>query len=77
MPQLRPVKRLLFEKYLLSKNCFLKRTQGGHAVYDRKGLNRPIIIQIHYKEVPITHIKTNLKTLGETLEKFYKDIERL
>ena len=77
MPHLRPIKRNLFEKYLLSKRCFLKRTEGGHAVYDRRGLNRSIIIQTHFKEVPITHIKSNLKTLGETLEQFYKDIERL
>jgi len=77
MPRLRPIKRRLFEKYLLSKGCFLKRTQGGHAVYDRDGLNRPVIIQTHYKEIPITHIRTNLKTLGETLEQFHKDLKEL
>jgi predicted RNA binding protein YcfA (HicA-like mRNA interferase family) len=77
MPRLRPIKRNLFAKYLLSKGCFLKRTVGGHEVYDRKGLNRPIIIQTHFKEVPINHIKSNLNTLGETLEQFHKDIERL
>lgn len=73
---LRPIKRPLFEKYLTSKGCFLKRTTGGHIVYDRKGLNRPIVIQAK-KEVPINHIKTNLKTLGETLEQFLSDIEKL
>jgi len=77
MPELRPIKRTVFEKYLMFKGCHLKRVAGGHAVYDRKGLNRPIIIQIHFKEVPITHIKTNLKTLGETVEKFHKDIKGL
>ena len=40
MPSLRPIKRNLFEKYLLSKGCFLKRISGGHAVYDREGLKR-------------------------------------
>jgi len=73
---LRPIKRLLFEKYLRSKGCFLKRTVGGHLVYDRKGLNRPIVIQSK-KEVPISHIKTNLGTLGESLEQFLSDIEKL
>ena len=77
MPRLRPIKRTLFVKYVLSKGCFLKRTEGGHAVYDKTGLNRPIIIQHHFKEVPIHHIKTNLNTLGETLEQFHKDIEKL
>ena len=77
MPVLRPIKRSLFEKYLLSKGCFLNRISGGHAVYDGAGLNRPIIIQTHFKEIPINHIKSNLNTLGETLEQFYKDIESL
>jgi len=76
MTHLSPIKRLLFEKYLKSKGCIYKRTSGDHVIYSRGDLKRPVVFPAD-SEVQIMVIRTNLKTLGETLEQFYKDIEKL
>ena len=76
MPHLAPVKRTLFEKYLRSKGCTYKRTSGDHLIYSRNNLNRPIVFPAD-REVPIMVIRTNLKTLSESIERFFEDLKKL
>jgi predicted RNA binding protein YcfA (HicA-like mRNA interferase family) len=73
---MKPIPASRFRKYLKSKGLFLVRTAGGHEIWDNKNksLRRPIIFQAHFKEIPIFHIKTNLKTLGISLTDFESDI---
>lgn len=70
----RPIPRRKFEKYLKSKGCYLDRIEGDHRIFERKDLLRPLTVTVD-KDVPPTHIKTNLNTLGITSEVFYKEIE--
>ncbi|MBI2268176.1 MAG: type II toxin-antitoxin system HicA family toxin [Candidatus Blackburnbacteria bacterium] len=58
MPQLSPIKRRKFEKFLKFIGCKLKRTKGDHLIYDRPGLDRPVVITSD-NEIPIMIIRTN------------------
>ena len=68
MAKLTDISRRRFEKFIVQVGCVRERTAGGHIIYSRPGLSRPIIIQSD-SEVPRFIIKSNLRTLGiETKE---------
>lgn len=67
-----PVK--VFKKFLKSKGLKHVRNNRGHELWDypNKSLRRPITIQGRYKDMPLTHIHTNLKTLKIDKKDFEK-----
>lgn len=66
----------LFRDYLEYKGLKNIRNKGGHEVWSRKNLLRPIILQSHIDPIPEFIVKANLRTLGESAEDFYKFVER-
>ncbi len=69
MPHLTPIKRKKFEKFLKFIGCNLKRIKGDHFIYERVGLDRPVVITAD-KEVPVFIIRNNLRTLKITPEEY-------
>lgn len=69
-----PLKK--FKAYLKSKGCYCKRTKGSHEIWDLKNgsLDRPLTVDNNYPDVPITHIKTNLSSLGISNKEFENEI---
>jgi hypothetical protein len=61
----------LFRDYLYFKGLKPIREKGGHEVWSRKNLLRPIILQSHIDPIPEFIIRSNLRTLGETADDFY------
>lgn len=59
-----------FRRYLISVGCELSRTSGGHEIWTRKGLARPIVLQSHIDPVPEFIIKKLLATLGVNKKDF-------
>jgi predicted RNA binding protein YcfA (HicA-like mRNA interferase family) len=59
------------EKVFLSAGFQFSRQQGSHRAYTREGIQRPVIIPT-YTEVPITVIKSNLKTAGISREEYFR-----
>lgn len=53
-----------FRKFLGHKGLKCIRTNGGHEVWSRKDLLRPIIIQSHVDPIPEFIIRNNLRTLN-------------
>lgn len=76
MPRLTSVKRKKFEKFLEYIGCKFKRQKGDHLIYDRPGLDRPVVITTD-REVPMLHIRTNLKTLKMNIEEFIEILRKL
>ena len=67
-----------FIKFLNRHGCVYIRTKGSHDIYDTKPpLLRPIVLRGNEKDVPLTHLKTNLKTLGVSWEAFLKEINEI
>lgn len=75
MPQLTPVSRRKFEKFLKFIGCRLKRTKGDHLIYDREGLDRPVVITTD-KDVPVFIIRNNLRTLKINPEEYLEILKR-
>ena len=56
-----------------------KRTKGDHEIWDKPddSLLRPVVFKAAEKEVPIFHIKTNLRTIGLTNQEFEKKMLKI
>ena len=76
---MRPIPTKTFRKFLKHIGCVYIRTKGSHEIWDKKdkSLNRPITFRGSKKEIPPTHIRTNLCTLGMTTEEFDRIIKEL
>lgn len=74
---MRPIPTSTFRKFLKHIGCIYVRTKGSHEVWDRKEkpLPRPIIFRGSKREIPPTHIRTNLATLGISIEEFERIIK--
>jgi predicted RNA binding protein YcfA (HicA-like mRNA interferase family) len=57
-----------FREFLLHNGLKKIRTSGGHEVWSRNNLTRPVIIQTHKDPIPIFIIKNNLRTMGLTID---------
>lgn len=44
------------------------RTKGGHEVWSKKDLLRPVVLQTHIDPIPIFIISNNLRTIGLTMK---------
>ena len=64
-----PLKEYRF--FLEKAGCKYLRTEGGHEVWSRKDLKRPIIVQTHESPVPEFIIKNALRSLGLTKQDFF------
>ena len=71
-----PVKRRKFERFLIYIGCKLKRTKGDHFIYDKTGLDRPVVITAD-KEVPVFIIRNNLRTLKITPDEYLEILKKL
>lgn len=65
-----------FRRYLISVGCELSRTSGGHEIWTRKGIARPIVLQSHIDPVPEFIIKRLLGTLGVNKQDFLKELNK-
>jgi predicted RNA binding protein YcfA (HicA-like mRNA interferase family) len=57
-----PLRR--FRGFLESRGLKVIRTTGGHEVWSRADLGRPVVLQTHIDPVPGFIVRTNLKTIG-------------
>ena len=65
-----------FRRYLIGVGCDRTRTNGGHEIWTRKGLARPIVLQSHIDPVPEFIIKKLLGTLGVNKKDFLNDLNK-
>jgi hypothetical protein len=69
-PGLKNIPLRVFREFLESKGLKHTRTTGGHEVWTRKDLSRPVIIQTHNDPVPEFIINRNLHTIGSDRNEF-------
>lgn len=46
------------------------RTEGGHEVWSRKDLLRPVVVQTHIDPVPEFIVRNVLRTIGSSKEDY-------
>jgi hypothetical protein len=59
-----------FRSFLVYKGLKHIRTSNGHEIWFGKNLTRPVTIQTHIDPIPLFIIKSNLRTMGLTLNDF-------
>lgn len=64
-----------FRCFLLHSGLKPIRTSSGHEIWSGKALTRPVTIQTHIDPIPLFIIKTNLRTMGLTLNDLRKFLE--
>ena len=57
-----------FRKYLEYRCLKHTRTNGSHEVWVRRDLFRPVIVQTNKDPIPMFIVKSNLRTMGETID---------
>lgn len=50
----------------------VKRRKGDHLILTKPGVKRPVVIKTSPREVPVTHILTNLRTAGMSRERYFE-----
>jgi predicted RNA binding protein YcfA (HicA-like mRNA interferase family) len=54
----------------------VQRQKGDHLVLTKPGVKRPVVIKTSPREVPVTHILTNLRTAGISRERYFELLDR-
>ena len=65
--------------FLKSLGLVEKRISGSHHIWDHptNPLPRPVTFRMKDREIPRTHLKTNLETLGMSQKEFIERVEEL
>ena len=76
MPRITPLPARKLRRIFELAGFTLARTEGGHFVYTKPGVKRPVVIP-DYSEVPVFVIKCNLRSAGITREDYFKLLESI
>lgn len=68
MGELHTIKTSDWRKFLTYKKLHFHRIKGDHEIWVKEGLLRPVVFRTNEKEIPIFHIKTNLKTIQSDMQ---------
>jgi predicted RNA binding protein YcfA (HicA-like mRNA interferase family) len=53
------------------------RKRGDHIMMTKPGIKRPVVIKTSPREVPVTHIKTNLNSARISRERYFELLEKV
>jgi len=76
MPRLTPLPWQTVEKIFLAAGFQFARQVGSHRTYVKPGVARPVVIPT-YDEVPISIIRSNMRTAGLSRDEFFQLLEDL
>jgi len=76
MPRLTPLPWQTVEKIFLAAGFQLARQVGSHRTYVKPGVARPVVIPT-YDEVPISIIRSNMRTAGLSRDEYFQLLEDL
>lgn len=71
IPKLKNISISKFESFLELAGCKFVRKNGGHCVYSRSDLTRPLVFQSHIDPVPEFIILVLLRGLGYSKRDFF------
>jgi len=61
---LRNISLITFRDYLKWEGLYYVRTKGGHEIWSKKGLHRPVAFQTHIDPVPEHIVRKILKNIN-------------
>ena len=75
MSKIIPIPWRQLEKVFFSAGFRFARQEGSHRSYVKPGVARPIVIPT-YDEVPVSIIRSNLKTAGISRDEYFALLEK-
>ena len=70
MPKITPVDYRTLIRIFELEGFAISRQKGDHIVMTKPGIPRPVVIKTSPRQVPVTHIRTNLTTAGISRERY-------
>lgn len=77
MPKLSPINYKKLIKVFEIEGFHVSRKHADHIIMTKLGIKRPLVIKTSPKNVPITHIMTNLNSAGISRERFFELLEMI
>jgi predicted RNA binding protein YcfA (HicA-like mRNA interferase family) len=77
MQRITPIDYRILIKIFEAEDFEIKRQKGDHIIMTKKGVIRPVVIKTSPKNVPVTHIKTNLTTAGISRERYFELLKKV
>ena len=62
---------------LALRGLTVERTKGGHEMWSKEGMPRPVVFQTHKQPIPEFVVQNAIKTLGMTKKEFIALLESL
>lgn len=75
MVRLTPVHWRRLERVFVAAGFTFARQVGSHRTYVKPGVLRPLVLPT-YDEVPVSVIRSNLKTAGMSREEYFRLLEQ-
>jgi len=70
--KLTPIPYTLLIKIFEVDGFTVVRRKGDHIIMTKPGVKRPLVIKSSPKRVPVTHIRTNMRTAGMSRERYFQ-----
>lgn len=65
-----------FRAFMRAKGLTMQRTNGGHEMWSREGMPRPVVFQTHIDPLPEFVVKNNLNAIGVSRKDFLDFFEK-
>ncbi len=72
-----PIPYTLLIKIFEVDGFSIARKRGDHIIMTKPGVKRPLVIKSSPKRVPVTHIRTNMRTAGMSRKRYFELLEKL
>ncbi|MBO7109304.1 MAG: type II toxin-antitoxin system HicA family toxin [Prevotella sp.] len=64
-----------FRAFMKAQGLTMQRTNGGHEMWAREGMARPVVFQTHIDPLPEFVVKNNLAAIGVSRKEFLEFYE--
>lgn len=72
-----PIHYLRLVKVFELEGFAVMRQKGDHLILTKSGISRPVVIKTSPRDVPVTHIMTNLRTAGISRDRYFELLQRV
>lgn len=76
MGQLSNISLVDFRRFLEANGLKCIRNKGGHEVWSRSDLLRPVVLQTHISPIPEFIVKSNIRTIGVKADALLRFLNR-
>jgi predicted RNA binding protein YcfA (HicA-like mRNA interferase family) len=77
LPKLTPIPYQTLIRIFEADGFAVRWHEGDHITMVKPGVIRPLVIKTSPRNVPVTHIRTNMTTAGMSRERFFELLEKV